>query len=276
MSVKTTTLCNLCGRGRFSIVEDFEKPVYVLKCLHCGLVFVDPQPEPSLLAAHYGEDYYRDWLGPKGKRRLRMWKGRLRTIEKKVPKGRLLDVGCGAGEFLSLAKESGWVVEGTELSPYSAALVSDRLKMQIFSGNLMNAGLEHASFDVITFWHVLEHVPDPVIYLREAHRLIKPSGLLVVAVPNLDDMVMRIAYRIVKGRPLRLYSKDDREVHLYYFQAETLQLIFRKTGFLCLTISPDYGITETSKRLVNLLSVVLSALTGRKLYNALEIHGKRL
>ena len=274
--IRNGLTCNLCGKDRFRVFEDAEAPVYVLKCLYCGLVFVDPVPNPNSLTTHYNAEYYAEWAGNQKEKRLRMWRRRLQTIEQYKPSGRLLDVGCATGDFLELAQRNGWHVDGTEYSPYAAAFARDLLKTDIFCGHLMDAPYEDVSFDVVTFWHVLEHVADPIRYLLEAHRILKPSGLLVVAVPNVNDYIMKTAYRIVKGRSLKLFSRDDREIHLYHFSADTLKQYLHKAGFDCLSISPDYGITEHSKRLVNFIAVALSYATGIKLFNALEAHAVRL
>ncbi|MBN2438705.1 MAG: class I SAM-dependent methyltransferase [Deltaproteobacteria bacterium] len=271
-----TTICNLCGAVHFNVVEDSEKPFYVLKCIRCGLVFVDPVPEPSFLEAHYDADYYADWMGPQQEKRLRMWRKRLDTIEKRSPKGRLLDVGCATGTFLQLAQKNGWEVEGTELSPYAVSFAKNLLNANIFCGHLMDAGYEEASFDVVTFWHVLEHLSDPMRYLQEAHRILKPSGLLVIAAPNVNDYIMKISYRIVKRRPLKLFFRTDREIHLFHFSADTLRLYLNKTGFRCTGIFPDNGITEPSKRVVHAVGVALYHVTGLRFFNALEVHAIRV
>ena len=94
MKIETDIFCNLCGQKDFKVIEDDEIPFRVLKCRQCGLVFVDPLPEPAVLAAHYNDIYYSDWMNIKKERRLRMWRKRLGKLEKYVRKGRILDVGC--------------------------------------------------------------------------------------------------------------------------------------------------------------------------------------
>ncbi len=98
----------------------------------------------------------------------------------------------------------------------------------------------------------------------------------MIAVPNVNDYIMQTAYRLVKGRPLKLFSKDDREIHLYHFSAETLRNYLRKTGFECFEVSPDYGITEYPKKVVNAIAVAVYYMTGLKLFNALEAHAARI
>jgi 2-polyprenyl-3-methyl-5-hydroxy-6-metoxy-1,4-benzoquinol methylase len=268
--------CNLCGKNSFKVREDDETPFRVLECLNCGLVFVHPFPDIDKLAVHYGEDYYREWIYQQKKKRIRMWKGRLKKLEKRRHGGHLLDVGCGDGAFLKLAQDKGWAVSGTEHSSYAANYVSEALGIPVFCGEVFAAGYPDNSFDVVTMWHVLEHVTDPGRYLREIHRILKPSGLLLVAVPNVNDYIMQAAYRLVKKRPLKLFSKDDREIHLYHFSDETLKNYLVKTGFECLKISPDYGITEYSKKMINFIAAAFYYTTGFRIFNALEVYATRI
>jgi 2-polyprenyl-3-methyl-5-hydroxy-6-metoxy-1,4-benzoquinol methylase len=271
----TGARCNLCGENRFRIIEEDQRPQYVIKCLHCGLIFVDPFPAVTDLSTHYDEEYYAEWLEAQSARRLKMWRRRLEALERRRRPGCLLDVGCATGTFLQLAQDGGWEVRGTEFSAYAAKYAGEHLKADIFCGELVDARYEEASFDAVTFWHVLEHVTDPTRTLEEAHRILKPSGLLVIAVPNVNDLVMRATYRIVKGKPLRLFTQGEREIHLFHFSADTLQAYLQKTGFDGVRIIPDYGITDPSKKLVNAVAVACSYLTGRKLFNALEAYATR-
>jgi len=123
---------------------------------------------------------------------------------------------------------------------------------------------------------VLEHVTDPTSYLQEAHRILKPSGLLVIAVPNVNNLVMKTVYRFVKGRPLKLFSRNDREIHLFHFSDDTLQCYLKKTGFQCRRIGPDHGIAEPYKKMVDAVAVAIYNLTGMKIFNSLEVHATRV
>ncbi|MDF1593537.1 MAG: class I SAM-dependent methyltransferase [Desulfobacterales bacterium] len=98
--------------------------------------------------------------------------------------GHLLDVRCGEGSFLAVVQKEGWRVSGTEFSMFAAKQAADLLNIDIFCGKLSNAGFHENSFDVVTMWHVLEHVDDPKKYLEEIHRILKPNGLFVFAVPD--------------------------------------------------------------------------------------------
>ncbi len=262
--------CNLCGHNRFRVIERDESPFQVLKCRNCGLVFVHPHPEPDALKGHYDKSYYSEWINQQKNKRTRMWEARLNKIQKLRPRGKLLDVGCGEGLFLRLAQDNGWQISGTELSPYASKFSSKALGTEIYCGQLHQACFADHSFDVVTMWHVLEHVEDPKSYLTEVHRVLKPQGLLVLAVPNVNDLLMKLAYRIIKRRSLKLFSINDKEVHLYHFSPKTLRWYFDKTGFDCLRLSPDYGIVQFPKKLINWISVIPFYIAGFKFFNAIE------
>lgn len=270
--ISTEINCNLCGQRSFKVIEDDEAPFKVLQCKNCSLVFVYPFPDRTELEEHYDDSYYRDWLHTQKESRIRMWTNRLNKLKRFRSGGDLLDVGCGEGTFLQLAKESGWKTSGTEVSSYAARYAASVSGADIICGELPDDGYPEDSFDVVTMWHVLEHVRDPKRYLKEIHRILKRDGLLVIAVPNLNDLVMQIAYRIRKRRKLKLFSKDEKEVHLYHFSAQTIKAYLDITGFECLRLSPDFGIIEPSKRLINMISVIPYYLAKAKIFNAIEIY----
>ncbi|MFA6434231.1 MAG: class I SAM-dependent methyltransferase [Elusimicrobiales bacterium] len=264
--------CNLCGGSRFKIREKAEEPFKVLQCLDCGLVFVHPLPDPAGLAAHYDERYYRDWIGAQKEKRTEMWENRLNGLEESSPGGRLLDVGCGDGAFLRLAQKRGWTVSGTEYSSYAARYSGKILGTGVFNGELFDAAYPGASFDAVTMWHVLEHVADPLRYLKEVRRILKPSGLLLLAVPNVNDLLMKAAYALARFKRYRLFSKNDREPHLYHFSPETIKAYLEAAGLRCLRLGPDNGIVERGKKIINAAASVPYHLFGIKIFNAIEAY----
>ena len=103
------------------------------------------------------------------------------------PDGKLLDVGCGGGSFLERMKGFGWDVCGLELAADVAQRVQNRTGIKVHVGTLPHTDLEPHSFDAVTLWHVLEHVPQPREFLKSAAALLRPNGLLVIEVPNIDS-----------------------------------------------------------------------------------------
>jgi 2-polyprenyl-3-methyl-5-hydroxy-6-metoxy-1,4-benzoquinol methylase len=270
--ISETVSCNLCGHKYYKVMENDETPFRVVKCKKCSLVFVHPYPNYEKLKRHYADNYYEEWLAAQRKKRIKMWNRRLKRLENCRERGSILDVGCGEGTFLQVAKKNDWTINGTELSAYGAKYATNLLGVEIFCGELYDAKFPENSFDVITMWHVLEHVTDPKGYLTEIKRILKPDGLLIIAVPNVNDLLMRIAYRIVKRRRIKLFLRGEKEVHLYHFSPKTIKAYLDTTGFECMRLRPDFGIVENSKKLINLISTLPYFLAGIKIFNAIEVY----
>ncbi|MFA0754087.1 MAG: hypothetical protein IMHGJWDQ_001870 [Candidatus Fervidibacter sp.] len=134
--------------------------------------------------------------------------------------GRLLDIGCGNGSYLAMMKRLGWEVVGTEIDPKAADIATSSLGIFVHVGDLKDAPFEHASFDVITMSHVIEHVADPIDFLRTAARFLKPGGEMIVVTPNLSSLGSRI------------FGADwyclDPPRHLYLFTPASVRLLFTK------------------------------------------------
>jgi SAM-dependent methyltransferase len=264
--------CYLCRGRDLETVEAVRPPYRVLRCAACDLRFVTPQPPPDSLARAYDAGYYAPWLGGEAARRRALWGRRLRALAGAGATGPLLDVGCGDGAFLAAARAAGFQAQGTEFSPYAAALVRERLGVPVAEGELPDAALPQGAFGTVTLWHSLEHTRDPLAVLRAAHRALRPGGLLVVAVPNAEDRVFRWLYRLARGAPPHLFAPDDRELHLFYFSARSLEAILRRADFGAIRIGADRGQVEPLKRLVDLAGVLVSAVARRPWWGALLAH----
>jgi 2-polyprenyl-3-methyl-5-hydroxy-6-metoxy-1,4-benzoquinol methylase len=256
--------CALCGHSASDVMYRFGQ-VMVVKCRNCELMYTNPRPTEAVLKRLYEESYYDRWWYHKSSGRQAMWRRRLKILNQCAPeKGRLLDVGTGIGDFLELAQEDGWEVYGTEISSHAAALASQAVGVEIHHGELVDAHYLHRFFDVITFWHVLEHLLDPLAYLREAHRILKPTGALVIAVPNMND----ILYSPWKN-PLTSYRQvfSREEPHLFHFTADTLRKMLEAAGFkICFVTTDPLGAGPTRTifdHAATALEKMLGKLVGR-------------
>ncbi|MFO7870640.1 MAG: class I SAM-dependent methyltransferase [Kiritimatiellia bacterium] len=255
------------------MIEKAEKPFSVAKFSECGLVYVDPQPDTE--DDLYGEEYYREWKDRQMHARTGLWKRRLRHVRAFQPSGRLLDVGCGIGTFLRTARESGYEVRGTEISPFACRYIREEHDIDVLEGGLPAIDLAGNRFDVITFWHSLEHMNDPMANLQTAFTLIKHRGLLVIAVPNVDNVVYRYIYPVVKGRRPHLFSINDRERHLYFFSENTLAAMVRKAGFEVIRVGVDLGQANLPKKQLDWLALVLHRLMGRVLGAGIRLFARK-
>ncbi len=190
--------CPLCG------VDDCQ-PAYiradegsVVRCGRCGLLYLNPRPLDASIVSFYDESYftnnghgsaYKDYVSMQGvalKHREHPGFLALHVIERYVaPRGkRLLDIGCAGGHLLHVARRRGFIVMGVDISPYAAAQAKRSFGVDVFAGSLGQADFEGASFDVVTALEVIEHLIDPVEWLREIHRILKPGGLVLLSTPN--------------------------------------------------------------------------------------------
>lgn len=147
----------------------------------------------------------------------------LSIVTRFVTKGRLLDVGCASGLFLQAARDAGWAVVGVEPSEALFAKAKAALgeSTELHCTTLEHTKFATASFDAVTMWDVLEHVPDPLGFLQACASLLKPGAHLFVNVPDLDSFEARI---LGKRWPLLLAE------HLNYFNRKSLRLCGEKAG----------------------------------------------
>jgi 2-polyprenyl-3-methyl-5-hydroxy-6-metoxy-1,4-benzoquinol methylase len=146
-----------------------------------------------------------------------------------VPRGRLLDVGCGSGEWLLAMRQRGWTVEGIDFDESAVKLA--RLKgLKAEWGSLEQQGYPDACFDAVTLNHVIEHVPDPVRTLAECARILKPKGKLVLFTPNNASLSHRLFKEHWRGlEPPR---------HLHIFSMKSLHRAFVMAGFQEVAVFP--------------------------------------
>lgn len=202
--------------------EDFE----IMECDNCKLLFTTPRPDKSVIGKYYkSEDYLSHNEHKKG---LVPWiynqvkKVNIRNKFKIACKGftnpQILDFGCGVGDFLHYAQQKGCEIMGCDMSEDARKFASDKLDKTIVTPEEIFA-LPQSTFDVITMWHVLEHIDNLSFQAQQLHRLIKDNGRLVIAIPN---------YKSYDAQ----YYKDkwaayDVPRHLNHFHKESLQNIFK-------------------------------------------------
>lgn len=152
------------------------------------LLKTHPQPELENLSKYYESEDYISHTDSKRTLFEKLYhivkrkalKDKVKLINKQIAKGTLLDIGAGTGDFLVEAKINGWATTGIE--PSIKAKEIAKAKGIVFKDNI--AEISDSSFDVITMWHVLEHVPDIQHQIKELKRILKPDGVIVIAVPN--------------------------------------------------------------------------------------------
>lgn len=143
----------------------------------------------------------------------------------------LLDVGCGTGDFLKLAQAKGWSVVGIEPNEQARYIANKKTRGQIFDEDYMFK-LESSSFSVITLWHVLEHLPNLEQQLNEFKRLLKPNGVLIIAVPNHKSYDAKY-YK-------EFWAAYDVPRHLWHFNKESISKLFNEVSMEVIKTKPMY------------------------------------
>lgn len=271
--------CGLCGSPerelRFS-----DGPFAVVGCKSCGLVYVTPRLRDASLIDHvYNESYwnsaaakvhgYSDYRAdaPLYKR---TYRSRLAIVERHFPglvrpggrPLRVLDIGCAAGYFLLVCQERGCAVTGLEPSDAIRSFASAELGTENVHGRLLGIDDEFKpkSFDLITFWDVIEHIPEPHRALARAAELLAPGGRLIVETQNVESRAAKFF-----GKKWQHYKHAE---HIYHFAPATLSRLFDEAGFELLENSPRLGgkyvtlafIAERAGRLHPALSLLLAPL----------------
>lgn len=213
-----TADCPLC-RGASPQPFFRKRDTQYWRCHECGHVFVFPLPGKEDTARHYQDSYTTGYL-----EHIRPWfevlaRRRMEVLERFcVPpsRGRLLDAGSGYGIFLAEARARGWSTLGIEASAEAADFARRELGLDVASGDLMEVlpRLPEQSFDVVSFWHVLEHVDRPAEVLEAATACLKAGGLLVINSPNLGSAV----FGLVGSWWTWIYTPG----HLQYFSCRPL------------------------------------------------------
>jgi SAM-dependent methyltransferase len=268
-----TVDCGICGSKRFIRLFNACDYIYgnqgnwpVAQCADCGVVFMNPRIPPVRIGPFYPTAYYTN----RPVEESQSWRKRIRTavlpryygyppvnsrgvlislvasvagviISRTagfrrnihyVPKGRVLDVGCGNGSWLTIYKNLGWETFGTEIGSESAS-IARASGHDIFLGDLRDAHYPDGSFDAVTLWDALEHIPNPAETMVEVYRVCRPGGRVYVYVPNFASWYAR-------------HFQDKwymftAPLHYYHYTPQTLTRLLNGVGFCNVHIQYPLG-----------------------------------
>lgn len=196
--------------------------------------FTSPRPSEEELVRLYDEAFYGSYRVSKKTMNVVdafFFRGRRRQIELHKKPGRLLDVGCGSGRFVCYMAKHGWDTIGYDFSPKAYELADQQRngRVRIIDGKLSDHELPEHSFDVITLWQVFEHIAEPLLLLVELRRLLRPDGLLVIAVPNIESFQATLTGK-------RWWGLDIPR-HLSHYSPQSLHQALKSGGFDILRIN---------------------------------------
>lgn len=232
-SLTTHAKCLLCFSPQLVKMADYQK-AHLCKCKSCGFIFSQQIPSEEEIYDHYNKYNYgkNDYISPIT---LKRYEEVLIFLEKYRSTNKILDVGCGNGHFLSVAKKRGWDVYGTEF-PQDAVEVCRNKGITMFQGELDTKSFEQESFDVVVSIEVIEHINNPRVELDKFFALLRKGGLVYITTPNFNSL---IRYRLKEK-----YSVINYPGHLSYYTPKTLRKVFKIAGFSALKITTT-GISVT-------------------------------
>jgi SAM-dependent methyltransferase len=243
MSERMDVVCEICGVDQSHLLYHARDRLLghpgifpIVRCDRCGLIYQNPRPRD--LTPYYAGGYapYEEAQNPPiplqdrhGNIRFNglagMQHGLLTQAVGHTP-GRILDVGCANGEFLAALQQIGWDVFGVELNEAAAQIAEHRLgsasQPRITIGNLESASFPDQSFDVVTLWHVIEHLAHPSATLAEVRRILAPGGACIIQTPN---------WQSAEAKLFRSYWAGlDAPRHCWIFNQTTLTTLAQRIG----------------------------------------------
>ncbi len=233
-------VCNMTKTSFFLACQDYtvsRETFQIVECNSCGFKFTNPRPENDKLGNYYKSEAYISHSNTKKGgvnsvyqlvRKYTLLK-KLQLISRYYKTGKILDIGCGTGEFLNVCKNAKWDVIGIEPDLDAKKMAIENYGLNVKEESEIK-NLESESFDIISMWHVLEHVPQLNERIEELKRLIKKNGIILIAVPNCTSLDASI------------YSEHwaayDLPRHLYHFSPEDIESVFKNHNLEVFKILP--------------------------------------
>ncbi|HXZ29574.1 MAG TPA: class I SAM-dependent methyltransferase [Dehalococcoidia bacterium] len=264
--------CPGCGQTDFEVLfesnledSDFRgvvETIYMLwgercgrhvKCKNCDLIYVNPIENGSNINEAYSQMKSVDAAIIR-ESRLRAAESQLKLVKKHNDGAHLLDIGCGEGFFLFNASKFGYSTKGVEPSQDAAAYARKEFGLDVEAKPFEELRFAEHHFDVVTLWQVLEHMPYPLMVLKEIHRILKPGGMLVVTTPDIE----KIPARILKRRWWCITR-----LHINQFTTKTLATILKNAGFKNIS-------AVSYKESISLLMLFIPILRYSRLYKPLR------
>lgn len=229
--------CPVCGNDKFSLflsLSDYflsGETFDIVQCNQCSFRFTNPRPPDHELGRYYESQEYISHSNTKNGLFSTLYQSiRRRTIRSKfhlisgLSNGKsILDIGCATGELIHYFAYRGWKVTGIEPNEKARQFARDQYQLKVEDENYLATALP-GSFDVVTMWHVLEHVPDINARIEEVRSVLKDDGVLFIAVPNPDSWDA--------GYYGKYWAGYDVPRHLHHFTKNAMHQLLKNHGLI--------------------------------------------
>lgn len=229
--------CPFCKNSTAKTIYKTKK-YSLVSCANCSLAYLTPMPTSGQIKKIYQQDYFKNDKDLTGgysdyqsmeKVLEKESRRRIKFIKTFTNKNKLLDLGCGLGTFLEVARKADFNVSGNDISSYAQEEVKDGSKIPFYPGEVSKANLPKESFDIITAWDVFEHIPQVNQTAKTVYKSLKPGGYLFLSTPNIKSWDSRLLKKYWYG-----YKKIPE--HLVFFSPASIKKILEKNGFNLIAI----------------------------------------
>ena|ERR1035437_9218394 len=270
--METLKNCPVCNHDKFNpflscIDYTVSRETFkVVQCDACGFRFTNPRPDEKEIGKYYqAQEYISHSDTSKGlvnklyqivrnhtiKQKVKLINRLTKSQKSKVKS--ILDIGCGTGEFLNASKENGWNITGIEPSEIARKNAKQKYNLVPLPQEKLFE-IDEKKFNVITLWHVLEHVHQLYKTIEQINKILVDDGVLIIAVPNCDswDAKKYGAY----------WAAWDLPRHIFHFTKKDIEMLFKKYGFRLAEVLPmkfdSYYVSLLSEKYMNGNSNLLS------------------
>ncbi|MDP2424206.1 MAG: class I SAM-dependent methyltransferase [Bacteroidales bacterium] len=235
------------------------------RCNQCGLMFTLPQPSIIELPTYYQSKKYFSHMqrgfsvtqSIYNAARNFMIRRKVSVINKFAYRGSVLDIGCGTGEFLAACMKNGWNTTGIEPNSHARKYANSEYGLNIYDDTYLDQCSEN-SMDVVTMWHSLEHTRNPQGYFDAIQRILKPHGLLLLALPNTQSWDAQ--------HYDKYWAAWDVPRHLHHFSQNAIEVLAKKNNFILTKVIPlpldAFYVSLLSEKYRNAKSTILKAFVN--------------
>jgi ubiquinone/menaquinone biosynthesis C-methylase UbiE len=289
--------CNLCSSEDIFALD---KNHNIFQCNRCGYIFDNPRPTYDEIAKFYSADNkYDSWIKEEEARNM-LWLRRLKMVLKYRRDGTLLDVGTGIGQFLNFARTN-FEVEGTEISESAINIAAEKYNLKLIKGQLEDIYFGGRRFDIITLFHVLEHVPYPSQLMEKCYDLLRDDGILVIAVPNetasfithISVSVVQPVKRLLSSLGIGSFRSSGKyglqkiildgslgDIHLSHFDASVLKKWLTQKHFDLIedTLDPYFaakGVAKIAQDIIYYIFLAIKKVSGSNFYPTIWIAARK-
>jgi len=220
--------CPLCLKNDCYPIFSRGNSLIVVKCRFCKFMYVNPRSNVRREVQNT-EEYYKQYIKAEHAQRI-LFGNRFKEFLTQQQHGKVLDIGCATGTFLTVAQENGWEAVGIDMSEWAYNYLRKGGFNSIYQCTLEEAEFPDEYFNAVHLSHILEHIPDPGSFLIEIHRILEPKGLVIIEVPNESKFPWN--YKLIQlFQPLHRPKRRMTVQHLSLFSPKTMRRMLAENGF---------------------------------------------